>query len=174
MNFSDIPQFPHSCWRVNVEFKSVDSMLKRWNEPERGTPLILNPEWQRGHVWKESQQIAFVEYMLKGGTTGREIYFNCSEWMGRYDAPIYCVDGLQRLTAVTRFTNNEIPAFGTLYKDFEGWCRAELNFNMLKIRNKKDLLRVYLDFNSGGTPHNPKELKRIQEMIDNTPEGDTL
>lgn len=174
MKFQDIPQFPHSCWRVNVDFKYVKNTLDRWSERGEGENLILEPDWQRGHIWTEQQQIAFVEYMLKGGTTGRDIYFNCSTWQGESNTPIYCVDGLQRLNAVTRFTNNEIPAFGIFYKDFEGWCRAELNFNMLKVKNKRDLLTVYLDMNSGGTPHNPKELKRIQEMIDNTPESDTL
>ena len=38
--------------------------------------LQLNPEFQRGHVWTEEQQIAWVEYYLRGGKSGNTIYLN--------------------------------------------------------------------------------------------------
>ena len=31
--------------------------------------LQFNPDFQRGHVWTEGQQIAFMEFLLKGGKT---------------------------------------------------------------------------------------------------------
>lgn len=140
-----------------------------------GNPLILNPDFQRGHVWTEEQQIAYVEYMLKGGTTGKEIYFNCSSWMDGFDTPIFCVDGLQRLTAAIKFVNNQLPVFdGHLHNDIEGACRTTFSFHVMKVRSKKELLKVYIDFNSGGTPHRPEEIIRIQEMIDNTSPTETL
>lgn len=175
-NYQDIPQFPQAYYRTDVSFDYLEETLKQWDDREN-TPLILNPEWQRGHVWTISQQVSFVEYSLKGGTTGREIYFNCSSWQGGYNTPIYCVDGLQRLTAVRAFMSNQIPAFGTLRKDFKGGFRLSHNrfsFNMLMVKNKKDLLKVYLDFNSGGTPHNQKELDRVTKMIEDTDESEIL
>jgi hypothetical protein len=45
---------------------------------------------------------------------------------------------------------------------------------MLKIRNKKELLSIYHAFNAGGTPHDPKELIRIQAMIDATDPSETV
>lgn len=144
---------------------------------ERQTPLIMNPEWQRGHVWSESQQIAFVEYFLKGGRTGRDLYFNCSTWQSAYNTPIYCVDGLQRITAMTRFLENEIKAFGNFRDDFGGKLRTishNFRFNVLRIKNKKELLNIYLDFNSGGTPHNPTELKMVSDIIENMDGTETI
>lgn len=38
-----------------------------------------------------------------------------------------CVDGLQRTTAIMRFINNEIPAFGCYYKDFEDRLPMEID-----------------------------------------------
>lgn len=177
MKFEDIPKFPRAYWNTDVDFNYLPRLLESWDERNAGSPLILNPEWQRGHVWTKKQKIAFVEYSLKGGTTGKNIYFNCSSWGGGYNTPIYCVDGLQRLSAAIDFIDNKIPAFGTLYKDYEDNIRltdARFSFHMLKIKSKKDLLSIYINFNSGGTPHKPKEIARIQAMMDETPDNETL
>lgn len=38
--------------------------------------MQLNPDFQRGHVWIENQQIKYIEYILRGGKTARVIYLN--------------------------------------------------------------------------------------------------
>ena len=175
-HFNDIPRFPQAHYRVDVGWKYLEESLNRWDD-RPNCPLILNPEWQRGHVWTEEQQISYVEFMLRGGTTGREIYFNCSSWQDKYNTPVYCVDGLQRLTAARRFMNSEIPAFGTLYKDYEGILRltdTRFSFNMLMLENKRELLNLYIMFNSGGTIHKPEEIARIQKMLEDTPEDEKI
>jgi hypothetical protein len=175
MCFKDIEQFPQSHYHVTTTLDYVTEILNNWNE--RDTPLIMNPEWQRGHVWTREQQISFIEYLLKGGTTGRNIYFNCSSWGDKYNTPIFCLDGLQRISAWQAFENNEIPVFGSYFKDFEDKSSLQrwyFDFYMLKLKNKKELLSVYLNFNAGGTVHDPKELKRIEEMIANTDSTEIL
>jgi uncharacterized protein with ParB-like and HNH nuclease domain len=177
MKFTDIPKFPRAFYRVNVSLDFLKEHLEHWDHKEMGSPLIMNPEWQRGHVWSKEQQIAFMEYFLKGGTMGSEVYFNCSTWQGKYNTPIYCVDGLQRISAALAFCNNEIPVFGHYLKDFEDRLRmadVDFIFNVLKISNKKELLGIYLNFNSAGTVHSQAELDKVQHMIDNTPETETL
>jgi uncharacterized protein with ParB-like and HNH nuclease domain len=177
MRFRDIEQFPRAYYQVNIDIDGVKRALDNWDEPHHGSPLILNPDFQRGHVWTEKQQIAFLEYFFKGGTTGRDIYFNCSSWQEGYNTPIYCVDGLQRLTAAIAFIENKIKVYGGYLKDYEDRPRMITNtfiFHMLKIRNKKELLKIYLDFNSAGTKHSTKELDRIAKMIQDTPETEVL
>lgn len=176
-NFQAIPQFPKASYRTDVPFTYIREALEGYHCPEMGSPLILNPDFQRGHVWTEAQQISFIEFILAGGETGKDIYFNCSSWNKGYGTPIYCVDGLQRLMAVTRFMNNEIPAYGTLVKDYEGAMRMthiRLSFNVLCIENKRDLLNLYVMFNSGGTVHKPEEIARVRKMIEETHESETL
>ena len=176
-NFQDIPQFPQAYYRVDVPLDYLEQCLEQYDSPKMGNPLILNPEWQRGHVWSEQQQISFMEFMLMGGTTGKEIYFNCSSWQALYNTPIYCVDGLQRLTAALRFVRNEIPAFGTLHKDFGGKLRISHNrfsFNILNLKNKKELLNLYIMFNSGGTIHKPEEIDRIKRMMAETGDDEKI
>ena len=179
MKFTDIERFPSSYYHVDVDLKYLKDHLDHWAERSGGAGgLIMNPEWQRGHVWNAQQKTAFMEYFLKGGTTGKTVYFNCSSWQGNYNTPIYCVDGLQRLTAAMEFMDNQVSVFGGHYlKDFEDNLRmsdARFSVHMLKIKNKRELLKIYLDFNSGGTPHNPAELERIAKMISDTDSQDTL
>lgn len=174
MKFTDIEKFPQSYYRTEVELKYLKEHLERWNERSLELPnhyLVMNPEWQRGHVWNQKQKISFMEYFLKGGRTGRDVYFNCSTWSSDYTTPIYCLDGLQRLSTALEFLDNKVPVWGYYLRDFEDSIRlsgANFSFNMLQIANKRDLLKVYVDFNSGGTPHNPKEIKRVIELIDQT------
>jgi hypothetical protein len=180
MKFQDIPQFPKAYYNIHVNLDYVEMTLKQWGESVKNNGvdmLELNPEWQRGHVWTKKQKISFMEFMLMGGTTGMEIYFNCSSWMEGFNTKVYCVDGLQRLQAALDFINNRIPAFGTFYKDFEDRIRLtgpRFVFNMLNLKKKKDLLNLYIMFNSGGTPHNAKEIARVQAMMDATPENETI
>lgn len=177
-DFQKIPQFPQTYHAVDVGLDYVEFTLEQWDSPNFGSPLILNPEWQRGHVWTQEQQISYMEFMLMGGTTGMNIYFNCSSWNAGFDTPVYCVDGLQRLTAVLAFIRNEIPAFGTYRKDYKGKLRSlshnRLRFNMLCLKSKRELLNLYIMFNSGGVIHKPEEIERIKKMLEETSESEMI
>ena len=73
MKFSDIEQFTKSGdYEVNIRLNHLEKTLKEYDE-DYG--LELNPDFQRGHVWSEEQQRAYVEFFIKGGKTARIIYF---------------------------------------------------------------------------------------------------
>lgn len=95
--FADIPQFTRDGnYHVNMDIRRIP----KWIEGEqKEMNLQLNPTFQRGHVWTEEQQIAWLEFFLKGGKSGNIVYFNCPSWhhevkSGEYDDYV-CVDGLQ-------------------------------------------------------------------------------
>lgn len=173
MKFSEIPQLIEGgAWEANFSLASVPKVLEEWKE-ESG--LILNPDFQRGHVWTEAQQTAFMEYYLRGGRSGMVIFFNQPSW-GRsplahgYDE-LVCVDGLQRLTAIVRFMNNEIPAFGQLHDEFGESIRrapnnAGLRFNVNSLQTREQVLTWYLQMNDGGTPHTAEEIGRVRGLLD--------
>ena len=102
MKFTDIPQLltNKANYKVDVGFKYFSKTINQYVE-EYG--LILNPEFQRGHVWTEEQQEKYIEYVLKGGTSGKEIFFNKPSWHCKakteYD-DFVCVDGLQRILSL--------------------------------------------------------------------------
>ncbi len=172
MKFSELPKFTKSShYQTNIDWQYLLKTIESW-QGERTAALDLNPDFQRGYVWNEKQKIAYVEYILKGGTSGRDIYFNCVGWQGSYKGPFVIVDGKQRLNAVLSYLNNEIPAFGIYLKDMEGglkgiWERhADFIFHVNDLDTKAEVLQWYLEMNSGGTVHSEEELDKVKKLIE--------
>ena len=101
--FKNIKQFT-TDGNYNVCYP-LPSLVKYIAEEIEEMGLQLDPEFQRGHVWTEQQQIAWLEYHLRGGKSGNTIYLNNPFWHssrqpkdGEYKDYV-CVDGLQRITA---------------------------------------------------------------------------
>jgi len=170
-DFQKIPQFTRdSPYSVDSDWPYF---INKWIADPAfldSTPVELCPDFQRGHVWSEAQQIAYIEYALRGGKSGKDIYFNCSSWMDKFNTPLQLVDGLQRVTAVQRFIKNEIPAFGTLYKDYTGTLRilsgcASFKIHVNTLQTRAEVLTWYLEMNSGGTPHTQSELDRVMGLL---------
>ena len=172
--FKDIPQFiSDGAYQVNYPLTS----LIRFIEEEIETMgLQLNPNFQRGHVWTEKQQIAWLEYHLRGGKSGNTIYFNNPFWHrvnppepGEYSDYV-CVDGLQRITAAQRFIHDEIKVFGSYFSEYEDKLRLVNNntivLNVNDLKTEKEVLQWYIDMNAGGTPHSSEEIQRVREMIE--------
>lgn len=150
------------------------SLVKYIEEEIRDESLQLNPKFQRGHVWTEEQQIAWLEYHLRGSRSGNTIYLNnpfCINVIGPKQGEYkdyVCVDGLQRITAVQKFIYNEIKVFGSYYKEFEDSLRLLPNMMILNVNNlktRKEVLQWYIDMNSGGTPHDDNEIEKVKRMI---------
>ena len=147
-----------------MPLKYLKQRIEEWIAEDR---LQLNPDFQRGHVWTEEQQVNYIEFLLKGGQSSRVIYFNHPGWMTGFKGDFVCVDGLQRLTAVIRFLGNEIKVFGCYYKDFEGNMPNDLDllFNVNNLKTKKEVLKWYLEMNSSGTIHTDDELNKVKNML---------
>jgi hypothetical protein len=193
VKFRDIPMLTTAgSYEVNAPLDSLMYTIERYQKGDRAcAPLDLLPDFQRGHVWTQEQQIAYVEFFLRGGMTGRTIYLNCPNWGGFQKIPeggyrdFVIVDGLQRLTALLAFVRGEIPAFehyvrqktvvesvfgqygGPYFED--GLLQADANFNLRininNLKTKKAVLQWYLEMNSGSTPHTNAELDKVRGMI---------
>ncbi len=168
-SFKEIPQFTKtSSYAVDHEWAYLEEAVERYVETYQFD--MGESDFQRAHVWTDLQQIRFVEYVLKGGRSGTDIYVNVRGWQGLRDVgPMQLVDGKQRLTAVLRFLRNEIPVFGGSYrKDFKETrfplhCRFRWNVNDLKTR--AEVLQWYLDMNAGGTVHTDEEIEKVQGLL---------
>lgn len=173
-SFRNIPQFTsNGTYQVNY---SLDRLVNFIEEEISEMGLQLEPDFQRGHVWTTKQQIAWIEYHLRGGKSGNTIYLNHPFWEnvrspkpGEY-ADYVCVDGLQRITAAKRFIYNEIPVFGSYYKEFNDSIRRcipnMMAVNVNDLKTEKEVLQWYVDMNSGGTPHSEEEIERVKKMIE--------
>jgi hypothetical protein len=152
---------------IDVSWEALEYSLERYLNTYH---LNLNPEFQRGHVWTQDQQIKYIEFILSGGISGKDIYLNYPNWQGscELDGTMVCVDGLQRLTAARKFMNNEFKIFGKYYAgNFKRFrMEAGFKFHINSLDNDADILQWYLEINSGQTPHTEKELDRVRKLLD--------
>lgn len=172
MKYTDIPQLTKSgSYQVNVPLSYIERNVEDFIN-ELG--LILEPDFQRGHVWTKEQKIKYVEFLLKGGKSARIIYFNAPWWKGNksdYDNVYHdfvIVDGLQRLTAVLDFLQNRIQVFGLYRNEFEGRIPIDIDliFNVNNLKTRAAVLQWYIEMNSGGTPHTTKEIERVKKLLE--------
>lgn len=170
--FRDIPQFTQwGGYAVTVNWDYLEKQLASMAE---GEPLEMDPDFQRGHVWDNSKRIRYVEYVLRGGRSARDILWNAANWevhqVPETDpaAKIVLVDGKQRLEAVRMFLRDEIPAFDTSFSAFEDRMRVTgptFTFHVNQLRTRRDILQWYIDLNSGGVVHTDDEIDRVKALL---------
>lgn len=171
MRFKDIPQLTRSGnWECDFGLESFTKEIDRMVECDG---LQLNPDFQRGNVWNEEQQIRYVEFFLKGGITARVVYLNKPSWRTSVEKNQYddfvCVDGLQRIIAIKNFVYNEIKAFGyyhSAYEDTPRHLTHTMRINVNDLKTKKEVLQWYIDFNAGGTVHSNDEIEKVKKLLE--------
>lgn len=174
MKWLDVPKFiaVTSCYRVNYGLTGYVKIIAEW-EQDPYFRLQMIPDFQRGHVWTEAQQTAYMEYLFSGGQSGRDFYFNDPRWTKMKDPDsgykeFVCVDGLQRTTAIQKFLNNEIKAFGSYYGEYDRTLYSTeqtINFHVNDLKTKEDVLTWYIQMNSGGTPHTQQEIDKVKALL---------
>ena len=141
-----------------------------------GGRFDLEPDFQRGHVWDEGKQIAYVESFMRH-TAPATFKFNCAtynDFVQKGDLnpdDMVCIDGLQRITALRRFVAGEIKVFGhdCAYFNDTPFSMQRMNYTFIMeiftFTHKKDLLQFYIDLNSGGVVHTQEEIERVRKMM---------
>lgn len=178
MRWQDIPPLPQGNYTVNVPLWGlkdyIDRLRKDCDCPPKST-FDLDPEFQRGHVWTEAQQISFMEWLCRGGESGRVILCNQPGWMNTFNGPFQLVDGKQRLTAALRFLDGDLPIFGHYVNEFENTGGFDPSFiwTVGVFKTQVEVLEWYLSFNSGGTMHTPEELSRVRGLLEKARKAET-
>ena len=182
MHFRDIPQFIHGGnYVVDISWNYLESWLESHDEYGGGGG-DLNPDFQRGHVWDECKQAAYVEYILKGGKSSTDLWWNAKNWTATTldTYPVQIVDGKQRLEAVRRFMRNDLRVFvrpyhlagrskkGYSFSDLDGkpdiiHTRFRMHVNNLETR--AEVLEWYLQLNEGGVVHTDEELAKVRDLL---------
>lgn len=170
LTYDSVDRFPESHYTVDVGWRFVEDWLKQHNSFE-GSSLDLNPDFQRAHVWTKEQQRGYVEFILRGGESGRTLYWNHPNWMSSFKGCLTLVDGKQRLETVRSFLRDEICIFGdhvisTIEPRFISIVHASFNIRIAKLKTRKEVLEWYLMINAGGTPHSKKELNHVRALLD--------
>lgn len=166
MRFQDIKQLTRGAnYQVDVPWKLLESQLTEYN---MGNVLELDPEFQRAHVWTEKQQMRYVEFILRGGQSSKSLYWNQADFNGAGKAPMFLVDGKQRLEAVRKFLRGDLQIFGgARLSDFEDRLphQASFRFHVNELPTYRNVLEWYIDLNAGGIAHTEDEIERVRELV---------
>jgi hypothetical protein len=160
------PMIDRGSYVIDVGWWYLEQTLQSFSDAEG---LDLDPDFQRAHVWNQTQQERYVEYILRGGYAGKEIYWNSTTWNGAHNTPVQIVDGKQRLEAVRKFLRGETQAFGHFYNEYSDRAfrlhHARFTFYINNLRTRREVLQWYLDINRGGTQHTEKEIDKVRRLL---------
>ena len=159
--FQDIPLVTVAKYKVDVMW----NYLENWLETEDPD---MNPDFQRGYVWNQTQKEHYVEWILRNGDSGRDIYFNHPGWFREWDGRMVIVDGKQRVEAVLAFIHNKVKAYGYYRKEYQDqWNNLHCSFHVhvADLETRKEVLQWYLDMNTGGTMHTNEEVEKVRELL---------
>jgi len=173
MKFADIPQMSRPRYHYDHILHMLPNTIQEYQD-ETLCPLNMEPDFQRIHVWTPDQQTRYMEFILRGGNSSTDIYFNCPGWQGSYEGPFELVDGKQRLAACLGFMMGTVPIFGGLYiGDFTDKPNfsATLQFNINTLKTRREVLQWYLDINSGGVIHTTDELDKVRNLLEKENSG---
>jgi uncharacterized protein with ParB-like and HNH nuclease domain len=171
MKLREIKLMTIAKYSIDVPWCSLKNTIERYEEEFK---FEMSPDFQRDYVWREEDASKYIEWILKGGRSGRDIYLNCQGWMRKFEGPMVVVDGQQRLTSVLKFLNNEVKAFGYYLDEFEDKEYTRNNFeygfkfHIADLDNKKDVVQWYLDLNECGVAHTDADLQKARQILENT------
>ena len=169
MKYDDIPSY------IRGDDYAVDMMwshLENWIDDLKDE-LDLDPDFQRAHVWDDDKRTAYVEHIMRGGRSARDLWFNSKGWPTSQE-PIVIVDGKQRLESVRRFLRNDLRVFhnlqegGLLLRDFdETYVPLTWSFkiHVNNLETRREVLEWYLQMNAGGVVHTQKELDKVRRLL---------
>ncbi len=165
--FQDLPKFTRApSYMVHI---SWDFLPSYYIKAITDGNLDVYPDFQRDYVWTPQQKVNYVEFALKGGASGRDIYTNCPDFSMGGRTNYVLVDGRQRLDSVLGWLNNEFPVFGGNYRrDFTDPIRMTQGlfcWHVNDLQTRDDVLQWYCDLNGGGTVHSPEEIDRVKKLI---------
>ena len=153
----------HSRGNVNVR-----ALVDTIDEGE----LDLDPPYQRGHVWSLREQQDFIGYLLEGGET-------TAAYIRYLETSSEVVDGKQRITAIYLWWKGQISA--RLSDGREVWSkdmaadeRRFVNMDLslpvnYVVGTDMEIMKMYLRLNRGGKAHDPSELARVENLIQEGP-----
>lgn len=170
MRLIDIPQIAVARYRVDMPIHFVKSWIDKQTCPEIGLYCDLSPDYQRDHVWTKAQASSYMEWVFRGGQSGKEIYWNHPNWMCGFKGTLELVDGKQRIKAVLDFFDNKVKVFGMKFREFEGGESGLhmvcLSFNVASLKTRAEVIQWYIDMNSGGTVHKKAEIDNARKLLE--------
>jgi hypothetical protein len=162
-----VNEHPFDSDKIRIDQQMLS--LKYVTELMREKQIILNPDFQRNKVWTERKRKSLLIESLMLRIPIPAFYFYENE-----DAKFIVIDGLQRLSTIREFINDEFRLFGLEYlEDCDGKTfseleikyqqriyRTQLAVNILDARSPSNVMfDIFRRVNTGGISLKPQEIR---------------
>lgn len=165
---------PYDIQNIRIERKVVTVyQIEHWISATSGTRLNLSPGYERKKVWDEQRKSALIESLLLRIPIPTFYLYEDGE------GNRHVIDGMQRLTTIHAFLNNEFLLKGLRYfpecekkyfRDLDSKFRGriedtELVVNILDERTPQMVkFDVFRRVNTGGLPLNCQEIRNAMAL----------
>lgn len=170
--YRTVSPLPTSTGALTISLFALNRTLDAFRED--ADIFELQPDFQReNNAWTREQQISYIENLIRG-IAPADLKFNSDNWNSKGANEIeriVCIDGLQRITAMLAFLNNEFAVFGNLKADdlYEtpfSPKSIKIRYEMYNLETREELLNFYIKLNSGGTVHTEEEIDRVKQLLE--------
>lgn len=125
------------------------------------------PDFQRGYVWTAEDDQAYLDAVMAGRDLGRFITVSRP-----YPHNDWLLDGKQRLNCLMRFFRSEIAWRGVFWDQLSARDRGAIEDRAVHLAQldevrftRADLLRIFLEVNTGGVPQSESHLAHVRTLL---------
>jgi hypothetical protein len=160
---TDISQLIHDIEKDNIDFDPY---------------VVLNGEkiyYQRELVWTLEQKKNFIRSIFNRLTIGILVYhvLGFDEYVLKENSKhsYGIIDGLQRVSAIKSFINDEFDVDGVLYSEMSDIAIHRFgNVSLPRImvdctESAEKVLKTFISMNNTGTPHSEEHLQKLKNLL---------
>jgi hypothetical protein len=127
-----------------------------------------NPDYQRGYVWNEQDEINLIDSVFNGSDIGKFVFLKY-EWP-KTDVDV--LDGKQRLNTLVRFITSQFSYKGLYWHQLSKSDRYKFEDRKVQVAEldanrftEADKLRLFLQVNVAGVPQDESHLTEIRQKL---------
>lgn len=162
---NDVSLFKNDDLRLNFSSRSLEDIFSK----KYYYGLDLDPEYQRGYVWNNEDEVALIDSIFNNCDIGKFVFINkdCDD--------NFCyeiLDGKQRVNTILRFFEGRFAYKGYLFNDLSKLDRYKFkNFNIsiAEIRNASQemIYQYFLKANKTGKVMDKEHLEKVENLLFN-------
>jgi hypothetical protein len=140
--------------------------------------IDMNPEYQRGNVWTEEQQVKLIDSIYSNINIGSFVLVE-KKWFENYNvvSDMYeILDGKQRLTAIIDYVSSKFTYRGKYYHELSEYTRSKFEnqqilIGMMKLSkkddsyNRKQVIKQFIRLNECGTSMEKSIIDKAKEIV---------
>lgn len=153
--------------RLNYYNCTIEGLLLK----QYGFGIDLNPDYQRGYVWDDTDKELLLDSIFKNIDIGKFVLIHLSdgEWIKR-ELSYEILDGKQRLSTIIEFYENKLSYKGKYYndlskKDKRTFTDHQISVAEVRETDKKMVLKYFLMLNRTGKSMDKSHLVEVEKML---------